>query len=235
MAVETDGKVQMRGDSGPGVSVRVFAGDDMLRIVSGEEVVGEWHLDEIGIHALQEGFAIRAEGEEFVLKVKDEAGVAEEMGLAASSPRLARKVAAAHNPEERELAEPPQGPQRDSTDLVAITYAVAGILVVLGGVILRIAPDAQAIAQPGGDSVDFWLAFVIGGTLMIAVALVISMGSRWGRALALFTLAAVIVLFGFVVSGSSTDGSYVTAYGFVAGGVVVGVAVLFSGSLRDTD
>ncbi len=58
----------MRGESEPGLAVVVLVDEGRLRIISGADLVGEWDLDEIGIQALQEGFAIRAEGEEFVLK-----------------------------------------------------------------------------------------------------------------------------------------------------------------------
>lgn len=239
VAVETNGTVRMRGDSGPGVAVVVLADEGHLRIVSGDEVVGEWELDDIGINALQDGFAIRAEGEEFVLKAADEVGLAEEMGLVAASPRLARKVAKSHNPEASLESVQSEKPAERRSDVGAIAFALGGALVLLGGSFLRVAPTtgsaptAQELNASGGE--EFWLSFVVGGLLMVVVAFVMSIGTKWARAVALVVLAGVIVLFGFAVSNGTSDPSYLTAYGFVAGGLVVGVAALFSGSLNGSD
>jgi hypothetical protein len=228
VAVETSGTVRMRGDREPGVNVVVRVDEGRLRILSGKELVGEWDLEEIGVNALQDGFAIRAEGEEFVLKASDAVGLAEEMGLVAASPRLARKVAVSHNPEPPpETAQADEGPPKRS-NVGAIAFALAGVLVLLGGTFLRIASTTGA----GGE---FWLPFVVGGLAMVAVAFVMSIGARWAPAMALLVLAGVIVLFGFVVANATSDTSYLTAYGFIAGGLVVGVAVLFSETPASSD
>lgn len=236
MAVETTGSVRMRGQDGPGAPVRIAVAGGRLRIVAGAEEVGDWNLDEIGIHAVSEGFSIRAEGEEFVLRAEDEVALAEEFGFAAATPRLARKVAAAHNPEPRPEPEPTdsvtygRGP-----GVVAITFALGGLLVLLGGVFLR--PDTTAVAtlsgggEPSFLGLAFWVAFIAGGVLMVAVAIVMSLGSRWSRLVALLVVVAVVVLFVSAVSGVEGDSAQFTAYGFIAGGIVVGVAVLFSGGL----
>jgi hypothetical protein len=101
LAVETHGTVQIKGDNGVGVGVEVFVDQYRIRLVSGNELVGEWEKDRIGVKALNDGFAIKVEGEEFVLKTDSDVAVAEELGLMASTPRMARKVAASHPPEER--------------------------------------------------------------------------------------------------------------------------------------
>jgi len=108
----------------------------------------------------------------------------------------------------------------------------------LGGVFLDLAdgdPGSAAFGSRAGDPVNgggFWLAFVIGGALMIAVAFVMSMGVRLARVIATVVLLGMVVVFGFAVSDAAADTTQVTAYGFIAGGLVVGVAVLSSGSLR---
>ena len=237
MAVEMDGNVRMRGDTGPGVRVRVVADDGRLRLVSGNELVGDWMVTNIGVSALQEGFTIKAEGEEFILTTADDVALADEIGIAAASPRLARRLAARHNPEEPvEPAEPPQ----ISSNLAAVGFALAGALVVLGGVFLDMAASdgitAALSAEPElGDRAGFWLAFVVGGVLMIAVALVMSMGARLARALAGVVLVGIVVVFGIAVSDATVGTTQITAYGFIAGGLVVGVAILSSGSLRQRD
>lgn len=235
MAVELDGNVRMRGDTGPGVGVRVLADEGRLRLASGNELVGDWVVSNIGVSALQEGFNIKAEGEEFVLRTTDDAALAEELGVMAVSPRLGRQLAARHNPEEsEELTEPPQIP----SNLAAIGFALAGALVVLGGTFLNIAGQGgpgPTVFRGGPDGFAFWLAFVIGGVLMIAIAYVMSIGARPARAIATVALLAVVVAFGFAVSRTDAGATEITAYGLIAGGLVVGVAVMVSGSLRQGD
>lgn len=231
MAVELDGNVRMRGDTGPGVGVKVFAGEGRLRLLAGDEVVGDWLVDGIGMNALQEGFNIKAEGEEFILRTNDDVALAEELHVTAVSPRLGRHLAARHNPEYDEVApEPP----RISSNLAAVGYAVAGALVALGGSFLAGGSGSAAEGVAGSDF-DFWIAFVVGGVLMIAAAYVMSIGTRLARLSATIVLGAVVVVFGFAVNQAVADTAQLTAYGFIAGGLVVGVAVLVSDSLRQSE
>lgn len=219
MAVELDGNVRMRGDTGPGARVKVLAESGRLRLVSGNELVGDWRLAEIGISALQEGFNIKAEGEEFILRTEDDAAFAEELGVTAVSPRLGRLLAARNNPEEPE-SEPIS---EAASNLPAIGFAVAGALTVLGGSLLTMVP------HPGR-----WLGFVVGGILMVAVGYVMSIGAPAARLVGALVVIALVVLFGVAVSQSDPGTAQLTAYGFIAGGLVVGVAVLFSGNQGST-
>ena len=231
MAVELDGNVRMRGDTGPGVRVQVVADAERLRLVSGNELVGDWQISDIGIVVLHEGFNVKAEGEEFVLRTDDDVALADEIGVAAASPRLARRIAARHNPE---TPPEPEDPTPVKSNLGAIGLAVAGGLIVLGGSFLNLDIGVSARSDAASEN-EFWIAFVIGGVLMIAAAFVMSIGTRFARTAATVLLLAMIIAFGFLVSGSSADTSELTAYGFIAGGLVVGVAVLFSGSLGQSD
>jgi hypothetical protein len=228
-----DGNVRMRGDTGPAVRVRVVADNGRLRLVSGNELVGDWLVADIGMSVLQEGFNLKAEGEEFILRTEDDVALAEEIGVAAASPRLARRLAARHNPEEPvEAAEPPP----ISSNLAAVGFAVAGALVMLGGVFLDLAGDNGGSGVPDPEPLNgggLW--FIVGGALMIGAAFVMSVGARLARAIAGVALLAMIVVFGIAVSDATTGTTHLTAYGFIAGGLVVGVAVLSSGSLRQTD
>jgi hypothetical protein len=232
LAVEIDGNVRMRGDTGPGVRVRVVADNGRLRIVSGNELVGDWMLTNIGMSALQEGFNIKAEGEEFVLRTEDDVALAEEIGVAAASPRLARLLAARHNPEE---PVEPDEPLPISSNLASVGFALAGALIVLGGVFLDRAGNDTSSALSLRNGGGLSLAFVIGGALMIAAALVMALGSRLARVTAGIILLGMIVVFGIAVSGADAGTAQITAFGFIAGGLVVGVAVLSSGSLRPSD
>lgn len=227
MAVELDGNVRMRGDTGPGVAVRVLAEDGRLRLVAGNELVGDWQVSDIGVSSLQEGFNIKAEGEEFILRTEDDVAFAEELGIAAASPRLARRLAARHNPDEREL---PSDPPVATSNLGAIGFAVAGALIVLGGTFLNLADPGRS--GLGGDS---WIAFMVGGVLMIGIAYVMSIGSQLARVFAAVVVTAMVGVFGFAVSGAEATMSEMTAFGFIAGGLVIGIAVLFSGSMSQSD
>lgn len=225
----------MRGDRGPGLRVRVEAEENRLRLVSGSEVVGDWRVPDIGIKVLHDGFNIRAEGEEFILHTADDVSLAEELGVAAASPRLARLLAVRHNPEERAPLEEPE-PAR--SNLGAIGLALAGGLLVFGATILNNEGSSTAprmAAEPDGGGFEFWLAFLIGGVLLIGTAYVMSIGVRVARLVATGLLVVLMVLFGFLVTSSDTDPTQLTAYGFIAGGLVLGVAVLVSGSLRSPD
>lgn len=231
MAVELDGIVRMRGETGPGVRVRVLAENRRLRLVSGDDLVGDWQVGDIGINALQDGFSIKAEGEEFVLRTEDDVALASEIGISAASPRLARLLAARHNPEEPPPLQEEEYPI--SSNLAAVGFAVAGAMVVLGGVILdQTTPPQTLSGEASGSSFQFWIAFVVGGILMMAAAYVMSIGTRFARTIALVILLTMVVVFGFAVAETEAATSQLAAYGFIAGGLVVGVSVLFSGSLK---
>lgn len=228
MAVELDGNVRMRGDTGPGAGVRIFAGEGRLRLVLGREPVGDWRVEDIGINALQDGFNVKAEGEEFILRTEDDVALAEELSITAVSPRLARRLAARHNPTGPDFSgdEP-----RISPHLAAIGFAVAGAMIVLGGTLLNV----SAGPSPTLQGLQLWVIFVVGGMLMIATSYMMSTGSRLARPMAAIVLSAVVVLFGVAVSDNTEGSRRLAAYGLVAGGLVVGVAVLGSGSLRQSE
>lgn len=233
MAVELDGNVTMRGDLGPGIRVQVVADGKRLRIVSGNELLGDWVLSDIGISALNEGFNIRAEGEEFVLHTNDDVALADEIGISAATPRLARMIATRHNPDDP----PPEEvlvPER--SNLAAVGFAVAGAMIVLGGTFLNIQESQQSpVPGDGPSGSEFWLVFVVGGVLMIGSAYVMSKGAKVARIIAMALLAVMVVMFGILVSGSNGAPAELAAYGIIAGGIVVGVAVLFSGGFAGSD
>jgi hypothetical protein len=203
-------------------------------------LVGDWQIRELGINSLQDGFAIKAEGEEFVLRAVDDASLAEELGIVAASPRMARKVAALHNPEEPESSSATDALAEPESRVLAIAFALGGVLVLLGGTLLRIAPTTVVAPQnvegtAASDAAEFWLAFVISGVLMVAVAYVMAIGAKWARTVSVLVMAVVVALFAWVISTAGNNASYLTAYGFIAGGLVVGIAVLFSGGPQSSE
>lgn len=239
MAVETSGIVRMRGEDGRGTSVRVIAGEGRLSLLAQNRLVGDWAVGDLGISVLHDEFVIRAEGEVMILRADHDAELADELGVMAASPRMARKIAALHNPEEPDPEPIVDAVAEPNRNALAIVFALGGVLVLLGGFVLRIAPDsaaslaaASSIEQQGRGGSEFWFAFVIGGGMLVALAYVMSIGIRGVRVGSLVLLSAVIVLFGWVVSSAATNASYLTAYGFIAGGLVVAVTVLFGGGLR---
>lgn len=231
MAVELTGTVRMDGDPGPETRVTVRFSGDRLRIIAGEKVVGEWATDEIGIHPLNDGFAIRAEGEEFLLRTEDDAALADEMDLKTASPRLARQVAARHRPEQR-LSQPSSA--TTSTRVGPIAYALSGALILVGATFLRGAGvEARGTTEViEGIGLEFWLAFTLVGVAVVAVAYLLALGVSWARGVAIALVVLTVALFGLAVSQSPSDTAHLTAYGFLGGGLAVGVAVLFSGNLE---
>lgn len=229
VAVETDGTIQMSGETGPRYAVRIVVGDRHLSVESDGDFSGEWDTVDLRIKALNEGFAIRANGDEFVLRADDDVGVAEELGVAAATPRLARKMAARHNPEERP---PAPEPEPAKSNFGALAFALAGAFVIVGGTFLQSTPGLTT--DPAKDVDRFWIVFVGAGLLMVAAAYVMIFRRQWGRVAASVVLGGVIVSFGILVSLTAADSSALLGYVFIAAGLVVGVAVMFSESLRAT-
>ena len=237
MAVETRGIVQMRGESTPGVEVEVLADGVRISLLHRDELIGDWEIGEIGIQSLHDGFAIRAEGEEFVLKTEDDAGLAREIGIVAASPRLARKVASSQNQEAPWTTDP--APLVIKSHLGAIAFALGGVMALAGGVLLRDDPTLAAAQPSAGQGLssggNFWFAFVLGGLLMVGSALAIARRTKWSRMAAIIAVSAPVVVFGLAARSATPDADHLLAYGFIAGGVVVGIAVIAAGSFGEPD
>jgi hypothetical protein len=199
------------------------------------DLIGEWRQSELGITSLNEGFAIRAEGEEIVLVTDDDAALAEGLGMASLNPRLARRLAASHPPEDRPLEIEGEADGPRPSNVPAIGLSVAGVLMALGGFMVRSLEPPVVIGGLQGTSLDnpsrFWLAFVIGGLLMVAIGFVVATGRTTARWLALLVLGGMTLILVQAGQEVSNECGHLIAYGFVAGGIVVGVSILFSGAL----
>ncbi|MDP9494944.1 MAG: hypothetical protein M3P87_06860 [Actinomycetota bacterium] len=224
--MEAEGIVHMRGETSRTIPVKVFADSNRLRLLSGNELIGEWAVKGMGIHALNEGFAIRAEGEELILKTDNDVALAEELGLLTASPRLARRIAASHNVEQ---AAPLPEPATPTSNLAAIAFALGGVLILAGGVVLRAGPALVGLVS--GPLGPYWLAFSIGGSVMVAIAYLLGRGVRWAQIAAVLAIVGLIAVFALAVQDVRPDANDLMAYGFIAGGIIVGVSVLFSGTL----
>lgn len=86
--------LRLPGDDEAPLGVEVDLTDDRLAIKAGDIEVGDWPRDQIRVSALQDGFHIRAEGEEIVLDVTDDARFAVELGLRNAHPSLRRRMSA---------------------------------------------------------------------------------------------------------------------------------------------
>lgn len=86
--------LRISGEDEPPLGVEIDLTDERLAVRAGDVQVGDWSRDEIRIAALQDGFHLRAEGEEIILDVTDDARFALDLGLRNAHPGLRRRMAA---------------------------------------------------------------------------------------------------------------------------------------------
>ena len=86
--------LRMSGDGEPPIGVEIDLSDDRLVVRAGDVELGDWSRDEIRISALQDGFHLRAEGEEVILQVEEDARFALDLGLRNAHPGLRQRMAA---------------------------------------------------------------------------------------------------------------------------------------------
>jgi hypothetical protein len=85
----------MRGanpDSGV-LEVLVDLTEERMILHTGSTILGDWALDELRIRGEDDGFHVRLEGEEVIIRTNDDPGLALELGLRSASPRLRRQMA----------------------------------------------------------------------------------------------------------------------------------------------
>ncbi len=81
------------GDEAP-IHVVIDLTDDRFTLRSGEVEVADWSRREIRVSPMLDGFHIRAEGEEIILDVTDDAHFALDLGLRNAPPILRRRMSA---------------------------------------------------------------------------------------------------------------------------------------------
>ncbi len=89
-----EGWLRIQGDTEPPLGVEIDLTDERFIVTAGETQVGNWSRNEIRISALQDGFHVRAEGEEVIIEVDDDARFALDLGLRNAHPGLRRRMAA---------------------------------------------------------------------------------------------------------------------------------------------
>lgn len=89
-----DAKLRIEGTDEAPIHVVVDLTDDRILVTAGDLEVADWARDEVRISALLDGFHVRAEGEEVVLDIRDDARFAVDLGIRQAHPFLRRKIAA---------------------------------------------------------------------------------------------------------------------------------------------
>jgi hypothetical protein len=89
-----DAQLRLDGTDEAPISVMIDLTDDRMTMRSGDIEVGDWARSEIRVSALPDGFHVRAEGEEIILDVTDDAHFALELGLRNAPPILRRRMSA---------------------------------------------------------------------------------------------------------------------------------------------
>lgn len=91
---EYDGKLRLDGEPDQPMDVTIDLTGDRMKVMAGEVEVADWARDELRVRALADGFHVRAEGEEVVLDIHEDARFAIELGLKSAHPLLRRRIAA---------------------------------------------------------------------------------------------------------------------------------------------
>jgi hypothetical protein len=82
---------------------------------------------------------------------------------------------------------------------------------------------------------NFWSSFAGAGLLVLVSAILLAIRARGARALAIVSVVALVFVFGNAAQRSAPGPDLLIAYGFIAGGTVIGLAVLFGGVLGEAD
>jgi hypothetical protein len=83
-------RISTERDSAIGVVIDLT--DERLRLRSGDADIADWSLDDIRVTARGDGFHIRAEGEEVILDLRQDAEFAVALGLHSAPVDLARRM-----------------------------------------------------------------------------------------------------------------------------------------------
>jgi len=88
------GQLRMPGESGPSLGVEVDLSESRMRVLAGETEIGNWELADVLVNAEEDGFHVRVEGEEIILRVEQDAEFAINLGLRSAPPVLRRRMSA---------------------------------------------------------------------------------------------------------------------------------------------
>lgn len=88
-----DASLRIGGDTDD-LDVEIDLENERMSIRTRTMLLGEWALSDVGVHAENDGFHFRIEGEQVVIRTSDDAGFALEIGLRSAPPRLRRMMGA---------------------------------------------------------------------------------------------------------------------------------------------
>jgi len=89
-----DAQLRLDWTDDPPISVLIDLTDERITLKSGDVDVADWALAEVRVSAMPDGFHLRAEGEEVVLQVTEDARFALDLGLRHAHPLLRRRMSA---------------------------------------------------------------------------------------------------------------------------------------------
>ncbi|MGH8911718.1 MAG: hypothetical protein ACRDVD_04335 [Acidimicrobiia bacterium] len=201
MKTELTGSVRMAGDAGRGVEVHVHLEEETLTLVaSGGGELGTWPLSDVGIASKPDGFHLRLEGEEIVLRTDDDANFALALGIATPTSRLARQMAKLRDEAtasdllvdlsdlpptapEPTIAEVPSTPRRayrlaDGLPYLGPLVVVAATLALVSSIVA--AASGSAISFPG--DIPAWPAMTAATLVMAAGGFAAYQDPTQGRA-----------------------------------------------------
>jgi len=90
--VDFTGVLRTRTERDSAISVVIDLTDERLRLRSGDSDIADWSLNDIRVNAYADGFHIRAEGEEVILDLRQDAEFAVALGLRSAPVDLARRM-----------------------------------------------------------------------------------------------------------------------------------------------
>ena len=96
-----DARLRLTWTDDEPIDVLIDLTEDRITMTSGDVEVADWALDEVRISPHLDGFHIRAEGEEMVLNVSEDARFALDLGLSNAPPLLRRRMSALLDSPER--------------------------------------------------------------------------------------------------------------------------------------
>jgi hypothetical protein len=91
---EYEALLRIMGEDSPPLPVLIDLSEDRVVIEAGGEQIADWDRHEVRVSALPDGFHVRAEGEEIILDVTEDAKFALDIGLRNAHPQLRKRMSA---------------------------------------------------------------------------------------------------------------------------------------------
>jgi hypothetical protein len=220
VSTELSGTVRVIGDSDAAAKVVVSLDEEELVLSAADGEIGRWQLSSVGINARPDGFHLKVEGEELVLRTSDDARFALAVGLqTAGSPRLVRAMAAARDVESAPEPVEEEVPETGGPRLIGWAIIGASSLVLIA---------AMAAYGSQGEVLGFipvWLAMLATALVLAAGGFALNSDLKWSAMLiGIGVVMGLITLVGALsnpIAGSA--GMVLLAVGTLGGGALLAV------------